>query len=71
KATDKYNGAGWGLLQILELMKGEQTGASALNEFADAAIFVLHRRIDNSPTERGEERWKANWTNRCNSYRNN
>lgn len=71
KDTEKYKGEGWGLLQILELMKGEETGASALNEFADAAIFVLHRRIDNSPTERGEERWKANWTNRCNSYRNN
>ncbi|MGL6120507.1 MAG: hypothetical protein ACRC0V_08380 [Fusobacteriaceae bacterium] len=69
KETERYKNDGWGLLQILELMNGEKLGSAALNEFADAAIFVLNRRIENSPKERGEERWKTNWTNRCNSYR--
>ncbi|MGL5645028.1 MAG: hypothetical protein ACRDDB_05785, partial [Cetobacterium sp.] len=61
---------GWGLLQILELMQGEGTGPEALAEFSEKATFVLHRRIDNSPKERGEERWKENWTNRCATYKN-
>ncbi|MGL6063540.1 MAG: hypothetical protein ACRC0S_00405 [Fusobacteriaceae bacterium] len=69
KESEKYNNKGWGLLQVLELMKGSKIGEEALNEFADSAIFVLNRRIQNSPKERGEERWKKNWTNRCNSYK--
>ncbi|MGL6064259.1 MAG: hypothetical protein ACRC0S_04175 [Fusobacteriaceae bacterium] len=69
KKSEQYNNEGWGLLQILELMKGDELNSKALNEFADNAIFVLNRRIENSPKERGEERWKESWTNRCNSYR--
>lgn len=70
KETERYNNQGWGLLQILELMEGEEVGKSALEEFSQKAIFVLERRISNSPKERGEERWKENWTNRCKSYVN-
>ncbi|MGL5122888.1 MAG: hypothetical protein ACRC6K_01795 [Fusobacteriaceae bacterium] len=69
KESEKYQNKGWGLLQVLELMKGQEIGEKALNEFADSAIFVLNRRIQNSPKERGEKRWKKNWTKRCNSYR--
>lgn len=70
KKTERYKNEGWGLLQILELMQGEATGQAALDEFSEKATFVLHRRIDNSPKERGEERWKANWTSRCATYKN-
>ena len=70
KETERYNNEGWGLLQILELMQGDGTGPKALAEFSEKATFVLHRRIDNSPKERGEERWKENWTNRCATYKN-
>ncbi|MGL5956477.1 MAG: hypothetical protein ACRC0X_07755, partial [Brevinema sp.] len=68
KETERYNHQGWGLLQILELMQGEEIGLTALKEFAEKAIFVLNRRIENSPKERGEERWRENWTTRCLSY---
>lgn len=67
-AFSLYNGEGWGLLQILELMDGKELGAPALKEFSEKAIFVLDRRIDNSPKERGEERWRSNWRNRSRSY---
>ncbi|MGL6130853.1 MAG: hypothetical protein ACRCZ9_04435, partial [Fusobacteriaceae bacterium] len=39
KESERYNGEGWGLLQILELMKGEDEGVSALKEFTEKAIF--------------------------------
>lgn len=68
KESERYKGEGWGLLQILELMEGKEIGKSALKEFSDKAIFVLDRRIENSPKERGEERWRENWGNRSRSY---
>lgn len=68
KITERYNDEGWGLLQILELMEGKEVGEAALKEFSQKAIYVLERRIENSPKERGEERWRKNWTSRCQSY---
>ncbi|MEM9445104.1 MAG: hypothetical protein AAGA18_07100 [Verrucomicrobiota bacterium] len=69
RESERYAGKGWGLLQVLEEMKGEEEGLAALDAFADAAIFVLNRRIQNSDPKRGEKRWKLGWENRCNSYR--
>lgn len=68
KITERYNDEGWGLLQILELMEGKEVGEAALKEFSQKAIYVLERRIENSPKERGEERWRKNWISRCQSY---
>ncbi|MGL4403834.1 MAG: hypothetical protein ACRCTS_08995 [Fusobacteriaceae bacterium] len=70
KESERYGGEGWGLLQILELMEGKEVGKSALKEFSEKAVFVLDRRIDNSPEERGEKRWRENWRNRSRSYSN-
>jgi hypothetical protein len=66
---ERYKGEGWGMLHVLERMKGTEPGKAALDEYADNAIFVLNRRIANSPPERGEQRWQSGWTNRCNTYR--
>jgi hypothetical protein len=63
--TERYKGEGWGLLQVLETM-GE---GPALQEFSRAADKVLTRRVQNSPPERGEQRWLAGWRNRVWSYR--
>lgn len=63
-----YNGQGWGLLQVLERMKGISSDSSAIQEFAQAAKDVLHLRIQNSPVERGEQRWFKGWCNRIESY---
>lgn len=69
KETERYNGQGWGLLQVLEEMKGNPRGRAATAEFARAAGAVLTRRVRNAPAERGESRWLAGWLNRCATYR--
>jgi hypothetical protein len=66
---ERYQGQGWGLLQVLQAMPDVSSGANALNEFANAAEMVLKRRIRNSPPERREQNWLAGWTQRTNSYR--
>ena len=66
--SERYNGQGWGLLQILEGMHGKQEGMPALKEFAAGAERVLLRRVQNSPPERGEQRWIPGWKNRLSTY---
>jgi hypothetical protein len=65
--TERYRGEGWGLLQVLELMKNRPQ--SALDEFIDSAKTVLRRRVANSPPARGEGRWLRGWLGRVESYR--
>jgi len=66
--SERYNGVGWGLLQILEGMNGTEKGMPALQEFASGAERVLLRRVRNSPPERGEKRWIPGWKNRIKTY---
>jgi len=68
QVSERYNGRGWGLLQVLGEMKDVPSGAAAATEFAAAAKRVLSRRIANSPPERGEKRWEEGWHNRCATY---
>ena len=65
-----YKGQNWGLLQVLEEMRPTQVGQPALNEFADAAMRVLERRVRNSKPSRNERKWLPGWRNRTNTYRN-
>ncbi|HEC84205.1 MAG: hypothetical protein DRR08_19020 [Candidatus Parabeggiatoa sp. nov. 2] len=67
KPTERYNGQGWGLLQVLEQMSGESVDY-ATTEFVDAAEYILKRRIQNAPPERNEARWLRGWQNRLDSY---
>lgn len=62
---ERYNGQGWGLLQVLQGMseKGEPVQA-----FCDSAASVLTRRVRNSPPERHEERWLPGWKKRVAKY---
>jgi len=66
--TERYQGQGWGLLQVLDLMTGTAAGPSALEEFSAASAGVLRRRVRLSPPERGEQRWLPGWENRCRTY---
>ncbi|MEX1114572.1 MAG: hypothetical protein WEB53_04950 [Akkermansiaceae bacterium] len=68
QVTERYNGRGWGLLQVLGEMKDVPSSAPAASEFAAAAKRVLSRRIANSPPARGEKRWEEGWHNRCTTY---
>ncbi len=63
--TERYDGQGWGLLQVLE---GMPEDGSATAGFARSADRVLTRRVELSPPARGEARWLPGWRNRVNSY---
>ena len=61
--AERYQGVGWGLLQVLEGMEAATPAA-----FASSAKAVLARRVRNAPPERGEQRWLTGWHNRCEGY---
>ena len=65
--TERYQGQGWGLLQVLEAMHGT-SDAGAVDEFVRAAKATLIRRVHNAPAERHESRWLSGWLRRVNSY---
>lgn len=67
-ATESYNGERWRLVQVLELMREPKEGERAVVAFAEAADYVLERRVVNSPAERNEKRWLKGWQNRINTY---
>ena len=60
--TERYQGQGWGLLQVLQTMRAPTTG-----DFAEAAKSVLTRRVSLAP--KNERQWLPGWLNRCNTYR--
>ncbi len=62
--TERYQGQGWGLLQVLEGMTAPSPAG-----FAASAKVVLSRRVQNAPAARNESRWLAGWHNRCDGYR--
>src|SRR5437762_4169903 len=66
--TERYQGQGWGLLQVLEGMHGAAGDAAPVDEFARSAKAVLNRRVQNAPAERHESRWLSGWLRRVNSY---
>lgn len=65
--SERYQGHGWGLLQVLEGMETTDA-AKAPRAFADSAKRVLINRVDKSPPQRREQRWLSGWLNRCESY---
>jgi hypothetical protein len=65
--TERYQGQGWGLLQVLESMHNS-SDAAAVDEFVRAARAILTRRVHNAPPARHESRWLTGWIRRVNSY---
>ncbi|MDQ7011199.1 MAG: hypothetical protein Q9M29_05205 [Mariprofundaceae bacterium] len=68
KESERYHGQGWGLLQVLDAMQGEDKGPEAVRDFARTAQRILMRRVRNSPPGRNEERWLPGWTQRLQTY---
>ncbi len=64
--SERYNGQGWGLLQVLEHMDSSEINRQ--KAFALSAKKMLSRRIKNSPPSRGEKRWRRGWNIRLNTY---
>ncbi len=69
-ARERYAGFGWGLLQVLEVMRDPVDPADAVAAFSAAAVTVLERRVRNAPAGRDEARWLPGWTNRVLRYPN-
>ena len=63
--SERYRGAGWGLLQVLTNMK---SSGPALPAFARSADETLTLRVKNSPPERNEAKWLPGWRNRLKTY---
>ncbi len=63
--TERYNGRGWGLLQVIE---GMEDFDSAVSAFSDSAAHVLAQRVKNSPPERDEAKWLVGWVRRVEAY---
>jgi hypothetical protein len=63
---ERHAGEGWGLLQVLEVMAGEQGDGGAA--FAAAAARVLERRVGLAPERRNERRWLPGWLKRVRTY---
>ena len=69
--TERYQGKGWGLLQVLAGMTSNPAsgpGATATSDYAASASRVLTERVANAPAERRESRWLPGWKSRIESY---
>jgi hypothetical protein len=66
--TERYQGQGWGLFQVLSLMNEQDSVSAAREEFVRAAKIILSQRVANSPPERNEQKWLAGWLARLESY---
>ena len=64
--SERYKGQGWGLLQVLEHF--DEKHPNKYRAFSDAAKDMLSCRIRNSPSARGEERWRKGWFKRLDTY---
>ncbi|MGO1502985.1 MAG: hypothetical protein ACTHWH_17070 [Marinobacter sp.] len=63
---ERYNGEGWGLLQVLLAMS---SGEETLIQFREAAAAVLTRRAQNADNPVERERWLAGWLKRLETYK--
>jgi len=63
--TERYQGEGWGLLQVLAGMSDSGSPTAAFSKSADRA---LTRRVELSPPARGEKQWLPGWRNRLATY---
>jgi hypothetical protein len=54
--------------EIRKVMRDPADPDDAVKAFADAAVEVLTRRVENAPAIRGESRWLPGWTNRVRRY---
>ena len=62
---ERYQGEGWGLLQVLQ---GMQNFNSPIQEFVKTAKSLLEKRVKNAPVERNESKWLQGWCNRLDTY---
>ena len=67
--SEKYNGQGWGLLQVLEI--DDFNIEKPVESFMIAASEVLSQRVENSKYKKREAKWLIGWKKRIFSYNDN
>jgi len=68
KPSNGNRNRSWGLVQVLDNMRGRTPGSAAVHEFARSAKQILARRVAYAPPGSGEKRWLAGWYNRIDTY---
>lgn len=68
RASERYDGHGWGLMQVLQGMHGDATGLIAIQAFARSADALLTRRTAHAPQPGNEARWLPGWRKRLATY---
>lgn len=68
-SNERYNGLGWGLLQVLINMEAVQPGSNALAEFMRSASDSVMHRVAVAPAERREARMLSAWQTRVRTYK--
>jgi hypothetical protein len=70
KESERYQGQGWGMLQVLEGMNGTPRGLEAVREFSESAERALQRRVANASADRqaAEQKWLKVWERRVRGY---
>ncbi|OZB15360.1 MAG: hypothetical protein B7X58_06625 [Marinobacter sp. 34-60-7] len=66
--TERYQGEGWGLLQVLREME-RTPGMTVLEQFRQAAGRVLTRRAQLAEADIEREQWLPGWLRRLETYR--
>ena len=66
--TEKSQGQGWGLLQVLEEMQTPKKKEDALEEFVRAAKKVLENRVKNASPEKNYSKRLSGWKTRIKNY---
>lgn len=64
--SERYQGQGWGLKQVLEQMVDSEK--DPLSSFIETAKALLKQRVQNAPPERNEGQWLPGWLARIDSY---
>ncbi len=66
---ERYNGKGWGLLQVLEALPAEILPSQLVAMFARAAQEILENRVKNAPPDKiHEQKWLEGWRKRGMTY---
>lgn len=65
-STERYNGKGWGLKDVLLNMEEYSNSRTAVRAFSESAQRVLRRRVVNGPPK--EARWLSPWLKRVAGY---
>jgi hypothetical protein len=68
---ERYDGNGWGLLQVLRKMQQAPKKLTSNQAFAWTAGEILKQRVVSAPKDRKtrEEKWLFGWLKRINTYR--